>query len=78
MAFLLYRPSVRPGRVCCDRPILPGGARTGKSARRCNQPGSTHSRPASKPEEAPMPHMPGKIAFLELLKQEGVRVMFGN
>ncbi|HEX5326419.1 MAG TPA: thiamine pyrophosphate-binding protein [Acetobacteraceae bacterium] len=25
-----------------------------------------------------MPHMPGKIAFLELLKQEGVRVMFGN
>ena len=25
-----------------------------------------------------MPMMPGKIALLELLKQEGVRVMFGN
>src|SRR6185437_2211316 len=25
-----------------------------------------------------MPVMPGKTAFLELLKQEGVRVMFGN
>src|SRR6266567_2227626 len=25
-----------------------------------------------------MPTMPGKIALLELLKQEGVRVMFGN
>ena len=25
-----------------------------------------------------MPMMPGKIALLELLKQEGVRMMFGN
>jgi len=25
-----------------------------------------------------MPVMPGKTALLELLKQEGVRVMFGN
>src|ERR1700712_5859628 len=25
-----------------------------------------------------MPMMPGKIALLELLKQEGVRIMFGN
>src|SRR3954451_2896355 len=25
-----------------------------------------------------MPMMPGKVALLELLKQEGVRVMFGN
>ena len=25
-----------------------------------------------------MPFMPGKIALLELLKQEGVRVMLGN
>src|ERR1700757_579858 len=29
-------------------------------------------------EEKRMPTMPGKIALLELLKQEGVRVMFGN
>src|ERR1700744_6801089 len=29
-------------------------------------------------EEQSMPRMSGKIALLELLKQEGVRMMFGN
>src|SRR5437868_14031123 len=34
--------------------------------------------PAAKPLEAPLPLTSGKRAFLDLLKQEGVKVMFGN
>src|SRR5437588_7806467 len=34
--------------------------------------------PAAKPLEAPLPLTSGKRAFLDLLKQEGVEVMFGN
>src|SRR6185312_16290310 len=43
-------------------------------------PARTHVPLMAKPflETPQMPVMPGKTALLELLKQEGVRVMFGN
>src|SRR5437879_13553491 len=49
------------------------GAR--RAARRSGASGSDTQESLS---SGPMPYLSGKQAFLELLKQEGVSVMFGN
>src|SRR5205085_5668542 len=65
----------RPQAGGCRRGPLRGNALVGREARRASSRGPRRFKQFGRTK---LPVMSGKRAFLELLKQEGVEILFGN